>query len=142
MRQTTHVLVVHYRTFTAYHLILPFPVRTPASSPANHSHWVTGGSKFGGDFLAYPGDPSVFHAQFVVRVVPTLQPLPVALLAGAVRGAHAARKHLLLAAVREDGQGALAVEYVTIAPEAGFAAPKDVKLNKAVVDVVVEDVEL
>lgn len=71
----------------------------------------------------------------------------MALLAGAVRGAHAARKHLLLAAVREHGDDNKegtdhAVEYVTIAPEAGFAAPKDVKLNKAVVDVVVEDVEL
>lgn len=113
-----------------------------APSPQHHSHWVTGGSKFGGDFLAYPGDPSVFHAQFVVRVLPTLAPLPVALLAGAVRGAHAARKHLLLATVQEGADGSHTVAYVTVAPEAGFAAPKDVKLNKAVVDVVVEDVEL
>ena len=31
--------------------------------------FVTGGHKFGGDFLAYQGDPSCFHAQFCVRVL-------------------------------------------------------------------------
>ena len=29
---------------------------------------ITSGSKFGGDFLVYPGDPLVYHAYFVVRV--------------------------------------------------------------------------
>ena len=28
--------------------------------------FVTSGDKFGGDFLAYPGDPLLFHAKFVV----------------------------------------------------------------------------
>jgi tRNA splicing endonuclease len=32
--------------------------------------YVTSGIKFGGDFLAYPGDPIRYHAQYVVRVVP------------------------------------------------------------------------
>jgi tRNA-splicing endonuclease subunit Sen34 len=30
--------------------------------------YVTGGSKFGGDFLAYPGDPFRYHAHYIIRV--------------------------------------------------------------------------
>ena len=29
--------------------------------------YVTSGDKFGADFLAYPGDPLLFHAKFVVQ---------------------------------------------------------------------------
>ncbi|XP_017891706.1 tRNA-splicing endonuclease subunit Sen34 [Ceratina calcarata] len=29
-------------------------------------YYITGGDKFGGDFLAYPGDPIMFHSQFIV----------------------------------------------------------------------------
>ena len=31
--------------------------------------YVTSGDKFGADFLAYPGDPLLFHAKFVVQCV-------------------------------------------------------------------------
>ena len=28
--------------------------------------YITDGNKFGGDFLAYPGDPIMFHAKYIV----------------------------------------------------------------------------
>lgn len=34
--------------------------------------YTTSGSKFGCDFLAYPGDPLLYHAKFVIRIVPEL----------------------------------------------------------------------
>ena len=61
---------------------------------------VTGGAKFGGDFLAYPGDPHLYHAQYVVRVVLPDQVLNPSVLQGLARGVHAARKHLVLATVQ------------------------------------------
>ncbi len=173
--------IYKHTTNTIYHTPhTPYTTHHKPRTHQTHSQWVTGGSKFGGDFLAYPGDPSVYHAQFVVRVISPHQPLCVPLLSGAIRGAHAARKHLLLAVVEDEGcigqrsttwskppqstaentskstenppqsteertletekgtkkgMGQPVVRYLTVAPEAGFAAPKDVKLNKAVVDV-------
>ncbi|KAI8881740.1 tRNA-intron endonuclease catalytic domain-like protein [Backusella circina FSU 941] len=32
-------------------------------------YFITGGSKFGGDYLLYPGDPSGFHSQFIVSAI-------------------------------------------------------------------------
>ena len=32
------------------------------------NYLITSGSKFGGDFLVYPGDPLVYHAYFIVKV--------------------------------------------------------------------------
>jgi hypothetical protein len=65
----------------------------------SRGYFLTSGSKFGGDFLAYPGDPNLYHAQFVVRVLPLGQVLNPVLFKGLARGVHAARKHLLLASV-------------------------------------------
>ena len=31
-------------------------------------YMITPGTRFGGDFLAYPGDPFMYHAYFVVKV--------------------------------------------------------------------------
>jgi hypothetical protein len=61
---------------------------------------LTDGGKFGGDFLAYPGDPALYHAYYVVRVLPQGAALHPTMLLGTARGAHAARKHLLLTWVR------------------------------------------
>ncbi len=101
------------------------PRTPPTPSPTqNNSFTLTDGAKFGGDYLAYPGDPFVYHAQFVVRVLPPSvgpaaqqaaggsgdapppPPSPSLLPPGAIRptllkawarGVHGARKHLLLA---------------------------------------------
>lgn len=43
-------------------------------------YYLTTGAKFGGDFLAYPGDPHRFHAHHVVIAVPweeVLSPLEI-----------------------------------------------------------------
>lgn len=32
-------------------------------------HFITAGNKFGGDFLVYMGDPTTFHAAFVIRCI-------------------------------------------------------------------------
>lgn len=60
---------------------------------------MTGGAKFGADMLAYPGDPSLYHAQFTVRMVQHDAPLNPMLLKATARGSHAARKHSLLATI-------------------------------------------
>ncbi len=62
-------------------------------------YYITDGSKFGADYLLYPGDPLLFHAQFTVRAIGHDVPVKPALLVGSARGSHAARKHLLLASV-------------------------------------------
>lgn len=35
-------------------------------------YYITAGAKFGCDFLAYPGDPVLYHAKFALRIVPEL----------------------------------------------------------------------
>mmetsp|Transcript_31148 Transcript_31148/g.43171 ORF Transcript_31148/g.43171 Transcript_31148/m.43171 type:complete len:141 (+) Transcript_31148:387-809(+) len=60
---------------------------------------MTDGSKFGADYLAYPGDPSLYHAQFCVRLLESEASLSPLAFQAATRTAHAARKHLLLATI-------------------------------------------
>ena len=80
---------------------------------------VTPGANFGAHWLAYPADPVLYHAQLCVRVCGEGGGGAECgtLLAAAARGAHAARKHLLLAWPTDGG-----VHYVTLAPEAGFGS--------------------
>ena len=33
-------------------------------------YFITNGSKFGGDYLVYPGDPLRFHSYFIVKILP------------------------------------------------------------------------
>lgn len=80
---------------------------------------VTSGLKFGADFLAYPGDPALFHAQFIVRVVQDDEPLHVLGMSGSARVAHSARKHLLLASIDEQ-EDETTVHYLTLGPDGGF----------------------
>ena len=60
---------------------------------------MTDGAKFGAEYLLYPGDPVLFHAQFTVQPMHQDQNIAPNLLLGSARGSHAARKHLLLASV-------------------------------------------
>jgi len=104
---------------------------------------LTPGANFGAHWLAYPADPMLYHAQLCVRVCcrggdddeeeeeddeeeeqeekKSSALLCPTLLAAATRGAHAARKHLLLA-YPVDGNWDARVQYLTIAPEAGFGS--------------------
>jgi len=86
---------------------------------------VTAGSRLGADFLAYPGDPDMYHAQLTVHVLPRGKPLLPIYLAGAARVTHSVRKHLLLAYC-EGGDGPpgspndATCKYLSISPPAGF----------------------
>ena len=93
---------------------------------------LTAGSKFGADYLIYPGDPSIYHAQFCVRLWSSDKPLLPALFASACRGSFQARKHLLIASLekqesemnpsKEDGYMSedVKVLYTTAGPIDGF----------------------
>ena len=81
------------------------------------------GPKFGADLMAYPGDPSLFHAQFTVRVVEEEMPINPTALKASVRGSHAARKHLLLGSSLPGGGGARSLcACVGLRGLAGFAS--------------------
>lgn len=77
---------------------------------------ITAGSKFGADYLLYPGDPTQFHAQFCVRIKNIDDRVVPASLAAACRGSFQARKHLLYASVDADQR----VLYTTFGQIGGF----------------------
>jgi tRNA-splicing endonuclease subunit Sen34 len=60
---------------------------------------LTEGIKFGGDFLAYMGDPLEVHSEFVVHVLHDAQVFSDTALSAAARVAAGAKKCLLLARV-------------------------------------------
>ncbi|CEF98619.1 tRNA intron endonuclease, catalytic domain-like [Ostreococcus tauri] len=62
--------------------------------------YMTSGAKFGSDYLAYPGDPMVFHAHYAVRVAAWESVIHPLALAASTRTAHAARKNFVVAAAR------------------------------------------
>ena len=91
---------------------------------------MTSGAKFGGDFLAYPGDPLLYHAQYTVRCVQATAPQHPLALAAAARMAHAARKHVVLAAVRVTEGVSIAeapIEYLTLSPDIQQSSNRDRK---------------
>ena len=53
---------------------------------------MTSAAKFGGDYLAYPGDPMLFHAYFTVRVLERGEKMTSLSCSSVTRMAHAARK--------------------------------------------------
>lgn len=67
-------------------------------------YYITSGEKFGGDFLAYPGDPIMFHSQFIVQCRNKTEEISIAELIGCCRVASHVRKTLVLAALSEDGE--------------------------------------
>lgn len=77
---------------------------------------ITAGSKFGCDYLLYPGDPTLYHAQFCVNVLPIDQPFVMSCLSASLRGSFQARKHLLIASVDTDGR----IVYTTAGQLGGF----------------------
>eukprot|EP00890_Picochlorum_soloecismus_P001391 jgi/Picsp_1/2252/NSC_05716-R1_trna-splicing endonuclease subunit sen34-like len=77
---------------------------------------ITAGSKFGADFLLYPGDPTQFHAQFCVRMMRSDEPLVPCYLSAACRGSFQARKHLLYAFVNKSDE----IVYTTFGQIGGF----------------------
>ena len=67
-------------------------------------YYITSGAKFGGDFLAYPGDPLRYHSFFIVIITPQDRKLtPFELIAAGRLGA-TVKKTALLSSVGEDGE--------------------------------------
>jgi len=65
-------------------------------------YWISPGIKFGGDFLAYPGDPSEYHAEFIIICPDQSTALNEACFASQCRLAHTVRKTLLIAEIEEE----------------------------------------
>jgi tRNA-splicing endonuclease subunit Sen34 len=78
---------------------------------------ITAGSKFGCDYLLYPGDPTLFHAQFCVNVIPIDEPFVMSCLSASCRGSFQARKHLLHASVDAETDR---IVYTTFGQLGGF----------------------
>ena len=63
---------------------------------------MTSAAKFGGDYLAYPGDPMLFHAYFTVRVLERGEKMTLLSCSSVTRMAHAARKNVVFAFCGEE----------------------------------------
>ena len=65
-------------------------------------YYVTSGSKFGGDFLIYPGDPIMFHSQFIIQCKDRNEEIPITELSADCRIACHVRKTRVYAFFSED----------------------------------------
>lgn len=65
-------------------------------------YYVTNGEKFGGDFLAYPGDPIMFHSQFIILCKNKNEEMPITELSAQCRIACHVRKTQVYAFFSED----------------------------------------
>jgi tRNA-splicing endonuclease subunit Sen34 len=90
---------------------------------------MTSAAKFGGDYLAYPGDPMLFHAYFTVRVLERGEKMTPLSCSSVTRMAHAARKNVVFAFCGEEedekggdnknnnNDGVLRIQYFTCVPD-------------------------
>ncbi|XP_076390022.1 tRNA splicing endonuclease subunit 34 [Megachile rotundata] len=65
-------------------------------------YYVTNGEKFGGDFLVYPGDPIMFHSQFIILCKDKNDEIPITELSAQCRTACHVRKTQVYAFFSED----------------------------------------
>lgn len=68
------------------------------------NYYLTAGVKFGGDFLAYPGDPHLFHATFIVKCIESVESVDKCDLVSWSRTGTATKKTLVLAYLDKCGQ--------------------------------------
>ncbi|XP_076456632.1 tRNA-splicing endonuclease subunit Sen34-like [Babylonia areolata] len=73
-------------------------------------HFLTSGQKFGGDFLAYPGDPSRFHSFYIVMCVEQDRQLPALDLVAMGRLGATVRKTVLIASLDSESS----VQYTSL----------------------------
>jgi len=96
----------------------PFSWQYPATSAENlryntfkdlwkKGHYLTGGQKFGADFLVYPGDPVKFHAQFLVVCIDSSESLSAADLVALGRLGTSVRKTVGLSSLSDDGNSVM-----------------------------------
>eukprot|EP00079_Xenopus_tropicalis_P010299 XP_002935038.2 PREDICTED: tRNA-splicing endonuclease subunit Sen34 [Xenopus tropicalis] len=67
-------------------------------------YFLTSGSKFGGDFLVYPGDPMRFHAHFIAICFPYKEEIPLSDIVTAGRLGTNVKKTVLLCSADEGGE--------------------------------------
>ncbi|XP_012231670.1 tRNA-splicing endonuclease subunit Sen34 [Linepithema humile] len=65
-------------------------------------YYITSGEKFGGDFLAYPGDPIMFHAYYIIQCKCKNEEMPIAALITQCRVSCNVRKTLVFATYCEE----------------------------------------
>ncbi|KAM9299431.1 tRNA-splicing endonuclease subunit Sen34 [Gastrophryne carolinensis] len=65
--------------------------------------YLTTGSKFGGDFLVYPGDPMRFHAHYIAICFPADEEMPLSDIITAGRLGTNVKKTVLLCSCNEEG---------------------------------------
>lgn len=68
------------------------------------NYYVTNGEKFGGDFLVYPSDPIMFHAQFIVHCQKRSEDLSVNDIISVCRVGCNVRKTQVFASFSPDGE--------------------------------------
>ena len=85
---------------------------------------MTSAAKFGGDYLAYPGDPMLFHAYFTVRVLERGEKMTPLSCLSVTRMAHAARKNVVFAFCGDVGRDSknsngtsVRINYFTCVPD-------------------------
>jgi len=66
--------------------------------------YITNGQKFGGDFLAYPGDPSRFHSYFIVRCMEIDATLTPENLVALARLGTSVKKTVVLCSLDEEAE--------------------------------------
>ena len=83
---------------------------------------ITGGRKFGADYLIYETSPEDAHAIVTLRVHSLHQPLDPLQIIASARVAHGARKHLVIASTTDGTTDAVAsgIKCLTFSPEGGF----------------------
>ncbi|XP_046398984.1 tRNA-splicing endonuclease subunit Sen34 [Ischnura elegans] len=89
-------------------------------------HYITPGHNFGGDYLVYPGDPFLFHAQYIVRCVKHSEPISATDIVAFGRLSVAVRKKAVLASVKvvEDCKdGAAEVSYQSLSWSSKYVHP-------------------
>ncbi|OCT73183.1 tRNA-splicing endonuclease subunit Sen34 isoform X2 [Xenopus laevis] len=67
-------------------------------------YFLTNGSKFGGDFLVYPGDPMRFHAHFIAICYPYKEEIALSDIVTAARLGTNVKKTVLLCSADQEGE--------------------------------------
>jgi tRNA-intron lyase len=91
-----------------YKILWPFPSSSQERARSGvlyHLHsmgyFLLDGANFGGDYVLYPGDPRLYHAQYIIKIIAANSPLKTCILTSHVRVSQNERKQLILAITRE-----------------------------------------
>jgi len=107
-RQLSIKLIPLFLSWTTYNTVWPLFLNISqrarcaiVSDLQSFGYILAEGTKFGGDFLVYPGNPAIYHACFVIQVLTAEHALTPRLLIAQARVSHATRKHFIIARTSE-----------------------------------------